>query len=86
MATEVQQQAKDFDQEFIRVSCHALASSVCDEALGWVRAIAQTMRDLDAATEAALRDKIAKFDVALHRPPSTLDELKQVLNTVNTIR
>ncbi|PNH10671.1 Dynein-1-alpha heavy chain, flagellar inner arm I1 complex [Tetrabaena socialis] len=86
MATEVSDQARDFDQDFIRVSCHALASSVCDEALGWVRSIAQTMRELDATTEAALRDKIAKYQTALHRPPSTLEELKQVLNTVNQIR
>ncbi|GLI59150.1 hypothetical protein VaNZ11_000978 [Volvox africanus] len=86
MAVEISAQAKDFDQDFIRVSCHALASSVCDEAQGWVRAIAQTMRELDAITEAMLRDKIAKFQAALHRPPSTLEELKQVLNTVNTIR
>lgn len=86
MAVEIAAQAKDFDQDFIRVSCHALASSVCDEALAWVRAIAQTMRELDAVTEAALRDKIAKYQAALHRPPSTLEELKQVLNTVNIIR
>nr|Q9SMH3.1 RecName: Full=Dynein-1-alpha heavy chain, flagellar inner arm I1 complex; AltName: Full=1-alpha DHC; AltName: Full=Dynein-1, subspecies f [Chlamydomonas reinhardtii]CAB56598.1 1-alpha dynein heavy chain [Chlamydomonas reinhardtii] len=86
MATEISAQAKDFDQDFIRVSCHALASSVCDEAQAWVRAIAQTMRELDAVTESQLRDKIAKYQTALHRPPDTLEELKQVLNTVNTIR
>ncbi|KXZ49756.1 DHC2 protein [Gonium pectorale] len=86
MAVEISAQANDFDQDFIRVSCHALASSVCDEALSWVRAIAQTMRELDATTEAALRDKVVKYQTALHRPPSTLEELKQVLNTVNQIR
>lgn len=86
MATEIQSQAKDFDQDFIRVSCHALAASVCDEALAWVRAISGCMRELDGATEGSLRDRIAKLDAALHRPPATLDELKQVLNTVNTIR
>ena len=73
-------------QDFIRISCHTLAASVCDEAQAWVRAISSSMRELDAATEASLRDRIAKLDAALHRPPATLEELKQVLNTVNTIR
>jgi dynein heavy chain len=86
MAAEIRAQAKDFDQDFIRVSCHALAASVCDEALAWVRAIAQTMRELDALAEAGLRDKIVRLQAALHRPPDTLEELKAVLNTVNTIR
>lgn len=60
MAFDIGAQAKDFDQDFIRVSCHTLAASVRDEALGWVKAIGQSMRDLDMATLAQLKDKIHK--------------------------
>lgn len=86
MAAEISAQAKDFDQDFIRVSCHSLADSVRDEALGWARAIGGTMRELDAGAEAMLRERIVKLSTALHRPPDTLEELKAVLHTVNTIR
>lgn len=51
----------DHDQDFIRVSCEALSSSVREEALSWVRAIAQTMREIDQATLAQLKDKINKW-------------------------
>ena len=86
MSEDLAGQAKDLDQDFIRVSCHALATSVCEEAIGWVRSISQTMREMYAATLAGLRDRIAKFSKALHKKPDTLDELKSVLNTVNIIR
>ena len=78
MAHELSLQAKDLDIDFIRVSCHTLATSVRDEALAWVKAISQSMRDLDLATLAGFRDKIAKYHVAIHVKPSSLDELKAV--------
>ncbi|KAL6757976.1 dynein heavy chain, N-terminal region 1-domain-containing protein, partial [Haematococcus lacustris] len=86
MAHDISSQAKDYDQDFIRVSCSSLAISVKEEALGWVRAIAQAMRELDTLTGVQLRDKIAKYEVAVRRQPDTLDELKHVLNTVSIIR
>ena len=78
MSHELSLQAKDLDIDFIRVSCHTLATSVRDEALAWVKAISQSMRDLDLATLAGFRDKIAKYHVAIHVKPSSLDELKAV--------
>ncbi|MEW5308429.1 MAG: hypothetical protein WDW38_000392 [Sanguina aurantia] len=86
MAADFSVQAKDFDQDFIRVSSHALNASVVEESHGWVRALSQAMRELDTATLGALRDRIASRDTALHREPATLEELKQVLNTVAKIR
>jgi hypothetical protein len=78
MSQDLSAQARDFDQDFIRVSCHALAISVRDEAIGWVRAISQTMREMDVALLNGLRDRIHKYTVALKRKPDTLDELKAV--------
>lgn len=78
MAADFSVQAKDFDQDFIRVSSHALNASVVEESHGWVRALSQAMRELDTATLGALRDRIASRDTALHREPATLEELKQV--------
>ncbi len=86
MAADIAGQSKDHDQDFIRVSCHSLSASVHDEALGWVRALAGCMREMDVATLTHIRDKVHKYDVALHRHPETLDELKAVLATVATIR
>jgi dynein heavy chain len=60
MASELTAQAKDYEQDFIRLSCYSLAASVREEALNWVRAIAQTMRDMDTLTLVQLRDKISK--------------------------
>lgn len=60
MAADISAQAKDYKQDFVCVSCEALASSVKEEALGWVRAIAQSMRELDQASLVQLRDKISK--------------------------
>ena len=78
MAQDLGQQARDFDMDFIRVSCHALASSVRDEALSWVKAIAQSMRDLDQAALSGVREKIFNYNTAIHIKPVTLDELKGV--------
>jgi hypothetical protein len=41
-------QSDDFDLEFIRVSCRPLAAAVRDEALGWVKALRDVMRELDS--------------------------------------
>lgn len=60
MAADIGAQPKDHDQDFIRVSCEALSASVQEEAQGWVRAIAQAMRELDQLTLAQLKDKIHK--------------------------
>lgn len=79
-------QAKDYDQDFIRVSSHALNASVVEESHAWVRALSQAMRELDTATLVSLRDRITSHDAALHKEPATLEELKQVLNTVAKIR
>jgi len=42
------------------VSCHALTTSVVEEALAWVRAISQTMAELDMVALQQLKDKITK--------------------------
>eukprot|EP00798_Chlamydomonas_sp_ICE-L_P031817 gene31817-7021_t len=75
----------EYDQDFIQVSCHTLAISVREEALGWVRSIGQSMRELDIASLAALRDRIAAHQTEIRKTPETLEELKLVLNTVHTI-
>lgn len=84
MAQDLGLQARDFDLDFIRVSCHALATSVRDEALGWVKAISQSMRDLDQAALSGLKEKIFKYNTAIHVKPVTLDELKAVSIAVVT--
>ena len=86
MALELSLQARDFDIDFIRVSCHTLASSVRDEAQGWVKAIGQAMRDLDLATVSSLKDKISKYMTAIHIKPVTLDELKGVRGHSKALR
>ncbi len=57
MSVDVGVQARDMQMDFIRVSCHTLAMSVRDEALGWVSAISQTMREVDTTALAQLRDR-----------------------------
>ena len=86
MAQELSLQAKDFDIDFIRVSCHTLASSVRDEAQAWVKAIGQAMRELDLATLSGLRDKISKYNSAIHVTPVTIDDLKGVRNVGSMMR
>ena len=40
-------QSTNFDLEFVHINCQSLAASVKDEALGWVQALSQCMRELD---------------------------------------
>ena len=40
-------QSTNFDLEFVHINCQSLAASVRDEALGWVQALSQCMRELD---------------------------------------
>uniref|UniRef100_A0A6S8LSH1 AAA+ ATPase domain-containing protein n=1 Tax=Dunaliella tertiolecta TaxID=3047 RepID=A0A6S8LSH1_DUNTE len=86
MAQDIAALPKDYDQDFIRVSSHALTASVEEEALGWVRAISHTMYELDVVTLQQLKDRISRFQEELHKEPNTLEALKHVLNTVATIR
>jgi len=60
MAQDIAALPKDQEQDFIRVSCHALTASVEEEALGWVRSISAAMLDLDSATLQQLKDKISR--------------------------
>lgn len=41
-------QSTNFDLEFVHINCQSLAASVRDEALGWVQALSQCMRELDS--------------------------------------
>jgi hypothetical protein len=86
MVEVISGQARDFDADFVHVCCKPLASSVRDEAVGWIRAIASGMRDLDVAALAALQARMAAWRAVLGKLPSSLDELKEVLQTVDTIR
>lgn len=43
-------QSTNFDLEFVHINCQSLAASVRDEALGWVQALSQCMRELDSQT------------------------------------
>lgn len=43
-------QSTSFDLEFVHINCQSLAASVRDEALGWVQALSQCMRELDTQT------------------------------------
>ncbi|GMH41526.1 hypothetical protein BSKO_09436 [Bryopsis sp. KO-2023] len=83
---EIFSQAKEFDLDFIRISCHSLAASVRNEALGWVKATCNAMRDVDVLRLQSMNENIQELAEALRKTPETLDELKEVLNTVNTIR
>ncbi|KAF5830619.1 hypothetical protein DUNSADRAFT_14266 [Dunaliella salina] len=65
MAQDIAALPKDYDQDFIRVSSHALIASVEEEALGWVRAISHTMYELDVVTLQQLKDRISSA-----QPPS----------------
>lgn len=50
-------QSTNFDLEFVHINCQSLAASVRDEALGWVQALSQCMRELDTqALEVGLQD------------------------------
>ena len=40
-------QSTNFDLEFVYINCQSLAASVREEALGWVQALSQCMRELD---------------------------------------
>lgn len=50
LAGEVWSQAADFDLDFVLVSARSLAGSVRDEALAWVKALRDVMRDIDLQT------------------------------------
>jgi dynein heavy chain, axonemal len=86
LAAELWTQTKDLNQDFIRVAAHSLASSVRDEAMAWVKALCSTMHELDAAAVQSVHEKMSTYRDGLHRVPSTLEELKFVLNIINTIR
>ena len=68
------------------VAVAPLAGSVCDEALAWVCAVSGAMRELDIVALAGLQARIAGWQAVLQQQPSTLDELKDVLQVVDTIR
>ena len=40
-------QSTNFDLEFVHINCQSLAASVKEEAMGWVLALSQCMRELD---------------------------------------
>ena len=86
LAAELWTQTKDLNQDFIRVAAHALASSVRDEAMAWVKALCSTMHELDVAAVQIVNEKMSSYRDGLHRIPSDLEELKFVLNIINTIR
>lgn len=80
LARDIWSQAKDFDQGFIRVSCHALAASVREEALAWVKALYTCMRELDLETIAAMHEKMDAYRVILYKvrcstAPAAIDSL-----------
>ena len=86
MAQNFHADGKDMDKEFVRVAVAPLAGSVCDEALAWVCAVSGAMRELDIVALAGLQARIAGWQAVLQQQPSTLDELKDVLQVVDTIR
>lgn len=86
MAQNFHADGKDMDKEFVRVEVAPLAGSVCDEALAWVRAVSGAMRELDIVALAGLQACISGWQAVLQQQPSTLDELKDVLQVVDTIR
>lgn len=86
LAQEIFSQAKEFDLDFIQISCHSLATSVRDEALGWVKATSKAMRDIDMVKMQSVKDNIQLLTEGIQKTPDSLNDLKDVLNTVNTIR
>eukprot|EP00803_Ostreobium_quekettii_P011338 evm.model.scf_1312.1 EVM.evm.TU.scf_1312.1 scf_1312:839-40608(+) len=86
LARDIFSQPKEFDLDFIRISCHSLAASVRDEALGWVRATSNAMRDVDLIRLQNMKNQIAQLQEGLRKTPETLDELKEVLSVISTIR
>lgn len=55
------------DLGFVRIAGAALAMSVHEECLQWTRALAVTMKEVDEATAAGLRAKMATMEEALAR-------------------
>lgn len=86
LAEEIYSQAKEFDLDFIQISCHSLAASVRDEALGWVKATSNAMQDIDMLKLQHLKDKINNLSTGIRKQPESLEDLKDILNVVNTIR
>ncbi|DBA95316.1 TPA: Dynein heavy chain cytoplasmic [Trebouxia sp. C0006] len=86
LADDVWRQSTNFDLEFVHINCQSLAASVRDEALGWVQALSQCMRELDTQALEKLRELLKSLEEELHKAPVTLEELKQVLNIINTIK
>eukprot|EP00899_Mesostigma_viride_P018540 jgi/Mesvir1/26688/Mv20468-RA.1 len=85
LATEVWEAAKDKEIDFIRVSTHALAAAVRDEALGWVQAIGRVMTELDKRTLNELETRIQGYRDNLRKEPASLEDLKFVLNVIAEI-
>lgn len=80
------EQAHDTDIGCVRISNASLALAVHEECCAWTRALAAAMRELDAASLAALREGIADKQEVLQRQPEDLEQLKGVLHVINTIR
>lgn len=70
----------------MRVASHQLADALCAEARAWVAAIGQAMAEADRKRIAGVHAAIAQLEADVTRPPTSLDDLKAVLNVVADIR
>jgi hypothetical protein len=61
------EQARNVDLGFVRICGAALALSVHEECLQWTRALTAAMREVDEATAAGLRAKMAALNEALSK-------------------
>jgi len=86
MSDDIFQMPRNRDMDFVRVSSHSLVLAVRDEALQWVQTIGKVMADLDRVKLNEMRAMIDEANVGLHADPSTLEDLKGVLNVIATIR
>ncbi|XP_014779882.1 dynein axonemal heavy chain 10 isoform X2 [Octopus bimaculoides] len=83
---EIRKQAVIRDQDFIEMSIKPLASSIEQHALNWISIIGKLLYDSARENLFSIRDLFETKDKELDHPPDTLDDLKFVLMTINSIR
>jgi dynein heavy chain len=86
IAADISELPKDKDVDFVRVSSHQLADALRTEALAWVAAIGQSMAEIDRKRIAAVHAQIGQLEQDVTKPPTSLEDLKAVLNVVAEIR
>ncbi|XP_010134250.1 PREDICTED: dynein heavy chain 10, axonemal, partial [Buceros rhinoceros silvestris] len=86
VAQEVTQQPLIKDEQFIRLQLSPLASTVQENARGWVMSLGKLLNESAREELFSLQEEMQRLSQSLKRPPDTLEDLKIVLGTIAEIK